>query len=64
MRPPTRTQPDHFIVHVGTNDLSWNVSPNEIARKVVDIAEKLKCEKCHVTILGIILRTDRQNGLK
>lgn len=64
MKPSIRSQPDHFIAHVGTNDLIWNTSSNEITRKVVDIAEKLKCEKCHVTILGIILRTDRQNGLK
>ena len=40
MKPSIRLQPDHFIAHVGTNDLIWNTSSNEITRKVVDIAEK------------------------
>ena len=41
MKPSIRLQPDHFIAHVGTNDLIWNTSSNEITRKVVDVAEKL-----------------------
>ena len=40
-----------FILHVGTNDLISNTPPNEIARNVVDVAGKLKCEKWHEVIL-------------
>ena len=54
-----RTRADHFILHVGTDGLISNTPPNEIARKVLDIAEKLKSEKCDVTISEIILRTDK-----
>ena len=36
-----------------------NTPPNEIATKVVDVAEKLKSEKCDVTISEIILRRDK-----
>ena len=40
-----------FILHVGTNDLISNAPPNEIARNVVDVAGKLKCEKLDEVIL-------------
>ena len=40
-----------FILHVGTNDLISNAPPNEIARNVVDVAGKLKCEKLYEVIL-------------
>lgn len=45
-----------FILHVGRNDLILNTPPDEIARKVVHIAEKaekLNPKKCDVTILEI-----------
>ena len=57
--PSIRTQPDHFILHVRTNDSTLNTPPNEVTRRVVDIAEKFKFEKCYVKISEIILRTDK-----
>ena len=59
VKPSIRTQPDHFILDVGMNDLISNTQPNETPRKVVDIAEKLKSEKCDAIISEIILRTDK-----
>lgn len=56
--PSKRAQQVHFILHVGTNNIISNVPPNEIARKVVDGAGKLKSEKFDVTITKIIL-TDK-----
>ena len=51
-----------FILHVGTNDLILNTPPDEIARKVVHIAEKaekLKPEKCDVKFQKLVLKTDQ-----
>ena len=31
-----RAQPDHFILHVGTNDLILDSTPTEVAREVFD----------------------------
>lgn len=59
VKPSIWTQPDSSILHDGTNDLLLNTSPNEIARKVVDTAKKMKSEKCDVPISKIILRTDK-----
>ena len=37
-KPLIRHKPDHFIVHVGTNDLSSEVSSKSIAEPIVDLA--------------------------
>ena len=39
VKPSIKTQPEYSIRHVRANDLIWNTSPNEIARKTVDMAE-------------------------
>lgn len=51
------TRPFHFSCR--DEWLISNTPPNEIATKVVDVAEKLKSEKCDVTISEIILRTNK-----
>ena len=38
VKPLVRSSPDHFILHVGTNDLSSDKSPEEIARSKIDLA--------------------------
>ena len=37
-----RDEPDHFIVHVGTNDLNSEVSSNSVAESILDLAMSLK----------------------
>ena len=68
MKPSVRAKPDHIILHVGTNDLNSNATPNEIASNIVNIATEMKTEKCDVSISAIIIRTDKQDlnekGLK
>ena len=59
VKPSVRRMPDHFILHVGTNDLVSNIPPNEIASKVVDLAKQLKSENSDVSVSEIILRTDK-----
>ena len=39
VKPSIKTQPEYSISPVSTNDLIWNTSSNEIARKTVDMAE-------------------------
>ena len=58
MKPSIRAKPDHVILHVGTNDLNSNATPNEIAANIVGLATEMKTENCDVSISGIIIRTD------
>ena len=56
LKPPLRENPDHFVLHVGTNDLDSDGSPDLIAKSIVDVASSLKTD---VTISNIITRNDR-----
>ena len=58
MKPSLRNPPDHFILHVGTNGLSSDKSPHEIAELIINLACQLKHEKQDVSVSTIILRTD------
>ena len=51
-------EPDHFIVHVGTNDLNSEVSSKSIAESIVDLAMSLKTVSNDVSVSNIVLRTD------
>ena len=48
-------KPNHFILHVGTNDLNSNRPPDEITKAIIDFASKLKSEKSGVSILSLIM---------
>ena len=58
MKLSIRAQPDHFILHAGTYDLISDSAPTEVARKVFDIAGRLKSDTCDVTISELIIRMD------
>ena len=57
-KPSIRDEPDHFIVHVGTNDLNSEVSSKSIVESIVDLAMSLKTESNDVSVSNIVLRTD------
>ena len=57
-KPSVRKSPDHFILHVGTNDLSANKSPLETANEIINLACKLQTEPHDVSVSTIILRGD------
>ena len=57
-KPSIRDEPDHFIVHVGTNDLNSEVSSNSIAELIVDLTMSLKTESNDVSVSNIKLRID------
>ena len=58
VKPSVRSSPDHFILHVDTNDLSSDKSSEEIARSIIDLATSIKSENHDVSISNIIIRAD------
>ena len=50
---------DHFVLHVGTNDLISTKTPEEIAEGIMNLAASLKSAKHDVSISNIIVRRDR-----
>ena len=59
--PSFRTDPDHYIIHIGTNDLQSSKSAEDIAEKIVDQALGLKSDKCDVSVSSLIKRRDKCN---
>ena len=53
LKPSLRENPDHFVLHVGTNDLDSDRSPDLIAKSIVDVVSSLKTDKHDVTISNI-----------
>ena len=45
-------------MHVGTNNLSSDISPEEIARSIIDLATSIKNEHHDVSISNLIIRVD------
>ena len=59
VRPTIRENPDHIILHLGTNDLTTNSPPEKVAESVIDLASSLKSNSCSVAISNITVRNDR-----
>ena len=58
-KPTSRTDSDHIILHVGTNDLPTRKNPDEIAKSIVQLASALKTKSCGVPISSITARSDQ-----
>ena len=58
IKPSLRTNPNHVIIHVGTNDLASDKTPKEIAEKIVNLTSLVKSETCDISVSSIVLRTD------
>ena len=61
MKPSLRENSDHFILHVGTNDVNMERSPELIAKSIVDLPTTLKGNSHDVSVSNIIVRTDNSN---
>ena len=59
LKPSLRENPDNFVLHVGTNDLDSDQSPDLIGKSIVDVASSLKTDQHDVTISSIVTRNDR-----
>ena len=55
-----RVNSDHYILHVGTNDLCLDRSPELIAKYIIDLALTLKSESHDVSVSNIIERNDSE----
>ena len=58
IKPSLRSIPNHFILHVGTNDLNSSQTPGVIAKEIFDLATLLKNNQHDINVSNIILRTD------
>ena len=54
--------PDHVIMHVGTNEMNSEPPPERIAKSVIDVAKNVKTDTRSVSISGIITRNDNFNN--
>ena len=56
-QPTTRENPDHKLIHVGTNDLPTRWQPDIIGEDIIQLALKLKTNSCHVSVSNIVTKT-------
>ena len=54
--------PNHIILHVGTNELKSSKTASQMTRSVIDLALSLKSEINTVTISLIVPRKDSLNN--
>ena len=54
--------PDHIILHAGTNDLRTENTASQIAKATIDLATSLKNDDNTVTVSGIAPRLDDLNN--
>ena len=58
-KPSAREEnPDHIILHVGTNDLISDNSLERVGKSIIDLAKNLFHNNRKVTISGVIPRND------
>ena len=62
VEPTLRQNPDHIILHVGTNDLATNVPTDKVAGSVVELAMSLKSDSTSVVMSNITVRTDKHKN--
>ena len=61
-RPSLRENPDHIIIHVGTNDLALNTAAKKVAESIIDLASTLKSDSCSIAISSITVRNDKHRN--
>lgn len=57
-KPSLRENPDHFILHVGINNLNSDRKHGLIAKSIVDIALSMKNEAVTIIISNIFIKND------
>ena len=63
VKPTVRDfDPDHIILHRGTNDLNSVRTSSQIAREVIDLANSLKSDKNKISISLLTPRCDKLNN--
>ena len=60
MKPSLLKDPNHIILHVGTNDLILDRTSQDIATLIISLACSMKGGNCDVSMWNIILRSDNK----
>ena len=58
-QPTIGNNPDHIVIHVGTNDLSSKKESAEISSAIVELALKLKSDTCQVSVSHLTTQNDQ-----
>ena len=54
--------PEHIILHVGTNDLNSEKTSSQISNSIIDLANSLKNETNNIHVSLIVPRNDNLNN--
>ena len=57
-----KLDPEHVILHVGTDNLNSPLPPKEIADGIIDLAKSMKADNRNITISTIIPRGGKLNN--
>ena len=60
LKSSLRKDPNHIILHVGTNNLVLDRTSQDIATSIVNLACSMKDQNLDVSISNIILRNDNK----
>ena len=59
VRLTIRENPDHIILHVGTNGLTTNIPTEKVTESIINLASSLRSNSFNVAISSITVRNDR-----
>lgn len=62
--PSMEYQPNHVILHVGTNEVRTRITAEDIASHIIDIGNTLKDDNNDVTISGLVYRKNTDDNTK
>ena len=57
-----KNDPDHVILHIGTNQLNSKLLPKRIRKSIIDVAKNIKSEKRSVSISDVVPCNDDLNN--
>ena len=60
--PSLKSKPDIVLLHCGTNDLRSDLSPETIAKNIINLALRLKTSCEDVIVSGLLARNDQFNN--
>ena len=58
-QPTIKENPDHILIHVGTNDFPIRRQPDIIAEDIIQLALILKIDSCDISVSNIVTRNDQ-----
>ena len=63
MKPTVRDfDPDHIILHSGTNDVNYDRTSSQIAKEIINLALSLKSDKKKISISLLAPKSDKLNS--